>query len=370
MRSLRLALPCALLALAGAALVVPTSSPAKTKWLCKPGLKHNACKVGLRTTVYSPTGKKLRVTTPKAAKPKSIDCFYVYPTVSDQKRGNATRHIDPEERSIALYQTARYGQLCHVYAPMYRQLTLAGISGGATGSTKLAYGDVKRAWLTYLHRYNHGRGVVIIGHSQGSFMLRTLLSKVIDKHRAQRRKVVSAILLGGNVLVKKGKDAGGDFKHIRACRSKTQIGCVIAFSTYDQTPPANSLFGRTAEKDEQVLCTNPAALGGGAAKLDPISPSAPFAQGTQISIGISLLHLPLPHPANSTWVSIPHSYRGRCSTAGGASVLRIRSLGGAPTPDPSPTATWGLHLLDANIALGNLISDVRAETRAYEQRYG
>src|SRR3954447_8146006 len=338
MRSLRLALPCALLVGALAAPASALAAPKATKWLCKPGLKSSRGQIGLRTTVYSPAGKKLRVRTPRAAHPKPVDCFYVYPTVSDQKRRNATLRIDPEERSIALYQTARYGQLCHVYAPMYRQLTLSAINGGAPGNAKLAYGDVKRAWRTYLRRYNHGRGVVIIGHSQGSFMLRTLLTKVIDKHPSQRRRMVSAILLGGNVLVKKGKDAGGDFRHIPACRDKAQIGCVIAFSTYGQTPPAGSLFGRSGEKGEEVLCTNPAALDGGSALLHPISPSAPFAKGTLISLGIDLLKLPLPHPKNSTGVSIPRSYRGHCSSANGTSVLRIAARGGAPTPAPSPTA--------------------------------
>ena len=55
----------------------------------------------------------------------------MYPTVSDQKTGNANLHIDPEERSIALYQAARYSQYCKVYAPMYRQVTLAGIGSSA-----------------------------------------------------------------------------------------------------------------------------------------------------------------------------------------------------------------------------------------------
>ena len=70
-----------------------------------------------------------------------------------------------------------------------------------------------------------------------------------------------------------GKGIGGTFQHIPACRSATQLGCVIAFSTFDQPVPANSLFGRTTVQGEQVLCTNPAALGGGAADVDPIFPA-------------------------------------------------------------------------------------------------
>ena len=54
------------------------------------------------------------------------------------------------------------------------------------------------------------------------------------------------MLLGGNVLVKKGKDTGGDFKKIPACRSRTQTGCVIAFSTFNEAPPVDAIFGRTA----------------------------------------------------------------------------------------------------------------------------
>lgn len=71
------------------------------------------------------------------------------------------------------------------------------------------------------------------------------------------------------MLVKRGKGIGGDFRHIPACRSKRQLGCVIAFSTFDQPPPANSIFGRTNARGDQVLCTNPAGLAGGLVKVHP-----------------------------------------------------------------------------------------------------
>ena len=102
--------------------------------------------------------------TPKAARHPKIDCFYVYPTVSDQKTPNASLRIDPEERSIALYQAARYSQHCRVFAPMYRQATLAALLGTASGAPaerNAAYNDVRNAWRTYLRKYNKGRGVVL-----------------------------------------------------------------------------------------------------------------------------------------------------------------------------------------------------------------
>jgi Protein of unknown function (DUF3089) len=59
------------------------------------------------------------------------------------------------------------------------------------------------------------------------------------------------------VLVRRGSDKGGDFKHIGACHSSTQLGCVIAFSTYDAPAPPGSLFGRSEDSHKAVLCTNP-----------------------------------------------------------------------------------------------------------------
>jgi len=73
--------------------------------------------------------------------------------------------------------------------------------------------------------------------------------------------------------------------HTPACRSKTQLGCVVAFSTFNQTPPSDSLFGRSSDPNLQVLCTNPATLGSGSANLDSIEPTTPYASGL-IAAGI------------------------------------------------------------------------------------
>ena len=114
--------------LASACLALPGAAAAAkddTVWLCKPGLADNPCKPGLATTQISPTGDVSARASRRRRSPK-VDCFYVYPTVSDDQGRNSDLSIDPEERSIALYQAARYSQRCRVFAPMYRQITLAG----------------------------------------------------------------------------------------------------------------------------------------------------------------------------------------------------------------------------------------------------
>ena len=149
---------------------------------------------------------------------------------------------------------------------------------------------------------------------------------------------------------------------------------MIAFSTFDQPVPTPSLFGRPSPvlgskvpKGDQVLCTNPAALGGGSARADFITPEQPFDPKSILSTGIALLGLKTP-PASTVWVSVPGGYRAHCSSANNANVLQITAVGGAKLPTPSPTPEWGLHLLDANLSLGNLIADVKTEAAAFLRR--
>jgi Protein of unknown function (DUF3089) len=351
------------LVLALGATTTVTGAGAKTIWLCKPGLKPDPCTPGLSTTVYSPTLSPLRVTHPKPATRPQFDCFYVYPTVSDQTTTLSNRQIDPEQRSIALYQAARYSQYCRVFAPMYRQVTATALASGYIESPahlRIPIADVAAAFKVYLRRYNHGRPFVLIGHSQGSLVLEPMIRNLIDGNRSLRARMLSAVLLGGNVLVKNDSDVGGTFKHIPACRTISDVGCVIAFSSFDQPVPPDSLFGRTTVPGEHVLCVNPVALQGRSRVVDPILPSAPFAPGTLIAGGLQLLGITLPQPP-TVWSSLPGSYSARCSSADGANVLQVSALHGAQVPKPSPDPTWGLHLIDANVELGNLVSVVNAQ---------
>lgn len=360
----------------------PATAGAKTVWLCLPGQPSDPCAPSLTTTLTSATNHPLGVEHINPVNDPKIDCFYVYPTVSDQKSKQANLQIDPEERSIALYQAAYYSRYCRVFAPMYRQLTLGGI--GVTPSSARpaqttppqaptnppsAYADVLGAWRTYLKKYNHGRGVVFIGHSQGSGELEQLIGQQVDNNPSVRKLLVSAIIMGGNVMVKKGQDIGGTFKHIPACRSTTQLGCVVAFSTFDAPVPSNSLFGRSSKPGLEVLCTNPASLKGGSATLDSVFPTAPFAPRTIIG-GATLLLGVTPPRVSTPWVEYRDSYRGGCSSADGADVLQIRAINGAPTIHAVPNPQTGLHLVDGQIGLGNLVQLVGSEAAQYVKKTG
>jgi hypothetical protein len=368
----------AVAAFAGLGALPASASAADTTWLCKPGQEPNPCRGSLETTVFESDGSSEVENPPNAKRPK-IDCFYVYPTISDQPTINANLSIDPEQTAIARYQASRFSRRCRVFAPVYRQLTLASIFSATTeqeliAGAELAYSDVLAAWRDYLHHHNRGRGVVLIGHSQGASMLRYLVRSEIDGKSKLRRKLVSAMLIGANVTVEKGRRKGGDFNHVPACAKPKQFGCVIGFSTFNEPPPPDTLFGLPDSRlaaafgfptgDEfKVLCNNPASLRGGSAPLESLVPTEPF-PGT-LGLGLLLMFGGEPPTAPTPWVEPRDHYSGECVSSGGAHVLMVSSIDGAQKLIPSPNATWGLHLADVNLALGDLVRLVDSEAKAY-----
>jgi hypothetical protein len=352
---------------AASARLTATASPspanadaAGTVWLCRPGLADNPCTGDLSTTVIDSAGRQTLLPS-EPAKDPPIDCFYVYPTVSQQTRANADLSIDPEEQSVARYQVALFSQVCNVYAPIYPQLT---ISGG--GSVQIAYEGVRAAFADYMANYNHGRGIVFIGHSQGAEILTGLIHNEVDAKPEVRKQLVSAFLIGGNVTVPVGKTVGGDFANIPACQTATQTGCVVAYSSFDTTPPAGAVFGRPSRLSmfsfgtgaQQVLCVNPALPGGGAAPLKTY-----FETAYVVRLG----EAPSPTPTTH-YVMYPGELTGECKTENGATWLQITRPGSTATMYvlvQSGGSTWGLHQHDISLTLGNMIDLVRTETAAY-----
>lgn len=344
-------------------------------WLCRPGLASNPCEIGLDTTHQRADGTSY-VATP-ARKPSSqrpVDCFYVYPTVSNQLGINATKAKDPEIRSIAKYQAARFSSVCRMYAPVYRQIPLAGLATMPIGVTT-AYADVRQAWRSYLRNDNHGRGVVLIGHSQGTLMLRKLIREEIDTNPAVRSKLAGALLLGGNVTVAAGRRTGGDFQNVPLCSRQGQFGCVVAYSTFSTDPLPVSFFGSSLTDvtspvighrsglGYQVACTDPAVLSGITRPVGVTVPSEPFAAGP-INLGIAVTSGGAPPTAPTTWVQTADRVQGACRMINGVHVYRYSSLPGSRTLHEFPPA-WGTHLVDGNLGLERLVTIARLQGRAW-----
>ena len=340
---------------------VDYSAPAS--WLCLPG-RSDACSAPLTSTVVAPAGGVLSKRTYAPDPSAPIDCFYVYPTVSREQAPNADMTPGPEEQRVVTAQFARFGASCRTFAPLYRQTTVAAMGGGVAGADRaLAYGDVLAAWRSYLARDNHGRGVVLVGHSQGASLLARLIAEEIDGRPVQRQ-LVSAIILGTGVQVPVGQDVGGSFKHVPLCRRADQAGCVIAYSTYlaADPPGPDAYFGKAEGPGLAYACVNPGALtddGGLDAEL-PTTGEVARVLGT-------------------TLVENPGLISAACTTAGDRTYLAVgvKATGvGAPALTRALTALdsraprWGLHAIDVNLTLGDLVEIVGRQGRAWTAARG
>ncbi len=293
-----------------------------------------------------------------------LDCFYVYPTVSEDATYNSDM-TPGSEIGVTRLQAGRFNQVCKVYAPVYRSVTAAGLFGSTPGNVAegwdLAYQDVLDAWRHYLANDNHGRPVVILAHSQGSFHVVRLLREEIDPNAEQRALIASAIIAGTSFQVAQGQDVGGDTQNMPLCRAVGQVGCVITFQTYrDSAPPQpGALFG-APQGSTASACVNPAALAGGPGLLDAALPTGSwvFADPTD-SASITTAH-----------VGVPGLITGQCKVADGYSYLAItvNADPSDPRADEIPgdgAANWGLHELDLSIAQESLIDLVRNQATAY-----
>jgi hypothetical protein len=347
-------------------------------WLCWPD-RQDACSAPQDATIVAVNGTLTREAFHPAKNPP-IDCFYVYPTVSNEPGGNSDLSITGAEKLVVNAQFARFAAKCRLFAPMYRQVTLTALRAMIAGKPipvdrDLGYGDVLAAWNYYLAHDNQGRGVVLVGHSQGSGVLTRLIKDEIDGKPVQG-KVISAILMGTNLPVPKGADVGGAFKHIPVCRSNSQTGCVIAFADFraNVPPPENSRFGK-APDGMQAACANPAALGGGSGALNA------YLSASRISTGSDGPREPFDwttpaKPIDTAFVKVPGLLSAECVANEHGSYLavtvhptpgsvRTNDISGDVVVNGQVLQDWGLHLIDANLTMGNLVAIVGDETKAY-----
>ena len=350
-------------------------------WLCRPG-RRDACTIARDAASVAADGTVGDVPYADADAP-AADCFYVYPTVSLDAPDNSDMVANEEERSVVAAQFARFGSVCRQFAPIYRQITLTALRNAMVSGTMragdfdLIYSDVRDAFRDYMARDNGGRPFILFGHSQGAGILKDLVAREIDGQPVQRQ-MLSAMLIGTNVAVPAGADIGGDFKSVPLCRTDSQTGCVISYMSFraDAPPPEGARFGRVEGDGLRAACTNPADLSG--------KSGAVIADATLLNRG-SIVSSADPAPpwtdADPTiaagYVKVPGLISTQCVRTDGFDYLavtvnadpadpRTDSINGDVMVGKRVLADWGLHLIDVNIAEGDLTGLVASQTAAWE----
>lgn len=191
------------------------------------------------------------------------DVFFVHPTTF---KGNsvwlapfdASNEAAPLYPPVLLDQASVFNGCCRIYAPRYRQASLAGL--GVPAAMDVAYADIARAFRHYLAHANRGRPFIIASHSQGTAHAIRLVQEEVLR-TPHRRRLVAAFLIGGYV-----PDTFGELG-LPVCESARQTGCVLSFNTVQRGRSGarmviddKSYWWRGALKTSgqaKALCVNP-----------------------------------------------------------------------------------------------------------------
>lgn len=356
-------------------------------WLCRPDLETNICKANLDATVIPGNGKTFVESYAPAENP-AVDCFFLYPTVSLDPGYQSDFVPDLMEFDDIKLQFARFGSVCRQFAPIYRQTTVTALRSSAGGPQPVGeplpadvgrYSDVLDAWRHYITKENDGRGFILVGHSQGSAQLARLLAEEIEG-KPEHDRLVSALIIGAPVYVPDGERVGGSFKSTPVCASASETGCVIAYSSFrDRNPPPDSSrFGR-ARDGLRAVCANPVDLSGGKAPLDSYFLTRGFLNTAGGSNQPDWL---TPHQDIATrFVKTPGLLSTECVRRGEFDYLEV-SVNAVPS-DPrtddiagelvraaGPDLSWGLHMIDVDLAMGALVDIAGQQSEAYLKAHG
>jgi hypothetical protein len=340
-----------------------------SSWLCLPG-RPDVCSTPLATTELDAAGYGAKGPS-SIAKDPPIDCFYVYPTVSNDPGLNSDLNVQ-EEKVVAQTQFARFASVCRTFSPIYRQMTIGAIAAYATGvditqAGAIAYGDVAAAWRAYIATRNQGRPFVLIGHSQGSLMVQQLISREIENNPTLAGRMKLAIIPGFNVLVPLGKLVGGTFKKTPLCSREGETECVMSWTSFrdKNVPPSRAMFGVAGKPGMTVGCVNPGRPGA----VDWVPLDSYWYTHSGLPVPGGPIQWSTEGEPPTAYVHSPGLVSAHCVNDGERGYLSVRTnhnpgdkrtdrIGGEVAIFGMFLPGWGMHLADMSEGQGDLIREV------------
>lgn len=311
-------------------------------WLAKPG-------VGEALTTWRPANAPFAPTAPVRAA-----TFFIHPTTylaNDRWNAPIAGGGEPDERArlFVQSQTSAFADMSDIWAPRYRQAAFGAFllnNRDAAQALALAYGDVLKAFDTFLTAQPSGRPIILAGHSQGS---QHLLRLLVDRRAALSSRLVAAYVVGWPVSRVADLPSTG----LQPCVRPESIGCVLSWQSFGD--PANpSLIldawekspGRdAAHRQRDMICTNPlTGTDNGIA-----SPGAN--QGTL-----------LPNGSLTSATLVPDMLGARCHSG----LLIID--GAVPNMGPYVLPGNNYHVYDYALWWGSIRADANQRLAAWEAR--
>ena len=168
----------------------------------------------------------------------AVDVFYVYPTCW-QPENEKMEYCSIDDETMRVrgpiayqYQGGIFEDIANVFTPWYRQYNIGRLENMPVQAQKAAlkavpYRDVVDAFEYYLKYYNEGRPFILVGHSQGSYILKILLEEYMGQHQELLDRMVAAYALGCSF-----EDVYFDRNpHLRFATGETDTGVVICWNS-------------------------------------------------------------------------------------------------------------------------------------------
>jgi hypothetical protein len=215
-------------------------------WMCHPMKSTDiARQQSLTLTVQLPDSSPdtvINYTHP--ATNTGVDIFYVYPTIDmTYTPGNTemTKIDTATAKFVYSEQVGIYAQFGRVFVPYYKQATIGVFVVDTLSAVnqanymEIAYKDVESAFDNYLKYYNNGNKIILMGHSQGAYLMRFLLRNRFDNNPSRMSQLVVAISGGEPNYSSIGSRTGGSLQNIKTCPSADSLlecGCMINWRTW------------------------------------------------------------------------------------------------------------------------------------------
>ncbi|WP_321404431.1 DUF3089 domain-containing protein [Maridesulfovibrio sp.] len=163
-----------------------------------------------------------------------IDVFFVHPTTyGPPSNGHLIADLDNQklnqitDRDTVQWITAAFADSCNIFAPRYRQMNIEVLQKddqNLQDYLKTPVSDIEAAFKYYLNNLNNGRPFILASHSQGSYVLLTLMRKA--PKLMNKSKLVAAYMPGWTFTDKDIADLG-----LKLSEKPDQTGCLITWNT-------------------------------------------------------------------------------------------------------------------------------------------
>jgi len=171
-----------------------------------------------------------------SACPHEIDVFYLYPTSTNPACTEIISPVDEYMKQQAknnyLKGPAGFEDFANVFAPFYRQVSGAGIATCSTPEDLTAldranepWADVKAALDEFFTKYNSGRPFILASHSQGTSMMKIVLSEYMTAHPDYYKRMIAAYAIGFRF----NKEWVNANSHLKMATGETDTGVIITF---------------------------------------------------------------------------------------------------------------------------------------------